>query len=176
MGNSSKNLIGVSLLALAFFIVLGMVWSKYDEMQAMNRAISERQQSVDERKGLVARVKKLNGDYQAAIGDARKFGAVIPTKKDIEELVSAFEAMGQRSGVQLGEVGIVEDKAAAEKVGARVLTINIKGKGPYEGIRTFMGDMEKNVRLIDLTSVDFAAEEQSALLNFDIKAQAYFLQ
>lgn len=176
MGNGNKNLIGVGLLAFAFFIALGMVWSRYDEMRALNAAIADRELLVQERKTLVARVKKLNSDYQLAIGDARKFGAVIPTKKEVDELVSAFESMAQRSGVQLGETGIVEDKAAAEKVGARVLIINIKGKGPYEGIRTFMGDLEKNVRLIDLTSVDFAAEEQSILLNFDIKAQAYFIQ
>lgn len=175
MGNGSKNLYGVGLLAFALFIALGLVWSKVDEARALRAAIGERQQLVNDRRDLVAKVKKLNADYKVAVGDARKFAAVVPTKKEIDELVSAFEAMGRRAGIQLDESGIVEDKAGGEKVGAKVLSINIKGKGPYEGIRTFLTDLEKNVRLIDVSSIDFAAEEQSALLNFDIKAQAYFV-
>lgn len=175
MSTTSKNIFGALLAAVGFFVLLGLVWFEYGKMQDLKVAIDEREKLVVERTELAASIKKLTDQYRSAIGDTRKFEAVIPRRQDIDEVVSALEVISQRSGIQIDDTSIIEDKAGMTQTLTRTMAINIKGKGPYEGIRTFVSNLEQNVRLIDLQSFELTTEEGSTLITFDVKARAYFI-
>lgn len=176
MSPNAKNLAGVLLVALALFSVGGFVLPAYQGIASRRAAIEQRQDTVRERQGLISKVAKTYADYQQRVSDARKFTAIVPAKKSTAELVSELQAIAAQTGVQLAGLSLQEQPAASSKGGYRTLTLNTDLIGSYPSLISFLGAMERSIRLLDVASIDAATGEGGLLLRFTIRATAYFLQ
>ncbi|MBI2068728.1 MAG: type 4a pilus biogenesis protein PilO [Candidatus Yanofskybacteria bacterium] len=176
--NPNKNYIGAGLVALALVGAWGWVLPEYNKMSELNVALEERQGLYDSRSAIIKRIQDLNKEYQQKAADITRISSVLPSKKGLAEMVSAVDKLSAQSGLQLISA-VIAGKPSDSRVGAyNSLPIEIALSGSYAGLVSFLQSAEKNLRIMDITSLDAAAgaADKPGLLNFSIKGNAYYLK
>src|SRR3990167_9774508 len=174
--NPNKNYTGAGLIALALIGAWGWVLPEYNKISELNVAVNERQELYDSRSVIVKRIQDLNKEYQQRAADITRISSVLPSKKSLAEMVSAIDKLSIQSGLQLSSATIA-GKPSAGQESYNFLPIEVAMGGSYPGLVSFLQSAEKNLRIIDVTSIDAAAgaADIPGLLNFSIKGNAYYL-
>ena len=176
--NPNKNYIGAGLVALALIGAWGWILPEYDQISELNLALEERQELYDSRSAIIKRIQDLNKEYQQRAADITKISSVLPSKKSLAEMVSAVEKLSTQSGLQLISATIAGKPSDSQARAYNLLPIEIAMGGSYPGLVSFLKSAEKNLRIMDVISIDAAAGvvDNPGLLNFSIKGNAYYLK
>jgi Tfp pilus assembly protein PilO len=172
-----KDIFGAFTLAIALFLFWPMVFGSWQEVGALRAAVGERQQLLDKRTAILTNSVSEYSKYQAAIsGDAgRNFIQLVPVKKNTAELVSAIQDIAQSSGMQVSQVQIAEAKGK-EAEPYKTLSLGLDMVGTYPTLRTFLGNLEKYVRILNVNSIQVSTDALTGQLRFTIRADSYFLK
>jgi len=172
-----KNIFGAFTLAIALFFFWPAVYGSYQEMRALQTALSERQTLSDSRAAILSKAAEEYKKYQTALGGdvGRNFIQLVPVKKNTAELVSAMEDIAQSSGVQLTQVQITEAKAK-EGDPYKTLSLSLEMSGSYPALRSFLTNLEEYVRILNVSSIEISSDETTGQLRYVVKADSYFLK
>ena len=176
--NPDKNYIGAGLIALALIGAWGWILPEYNKISELNVALEERQELYDSRSAIIKRIQDLNKEYQQKAADVTKISSVLPNKKSLAEIVSAVDKLSAQSGLQLVSATIAGKPSNGQAGSYNFLPVEITMSGGYPGLISFLQSAEKNLRIIDFISIDAAVglADNSALLNFSMKGNAYYLK
>lgn len=175
--NPNKNYTGAGLIALAIIGIWAWVMPEYNKISELDLALQERQDLYDSRSAILKRIQDMNKQYQEKAADITKISGILPSKKSLAEAVSAIDRIATQSGLQLVSAQLAGEPSN-EGSTYNSLPIEITLNGSYPGLVSFLQSAEKNLRIIDITSVDAAASsvDKPGLLNFSIKGNAYYLK
>lgn len=176
--NPNKNYIGAALVALAFIGAWGWILPEYNKISELNLAIEERNDLYDSRSAIIKKIQELNQEYQARSGDITRIASLLPNKKSLAEAVSAIERISTQSGLQLVNASIIGTPSDRQGDAFESLPIDLTLNGNYRGLVSFLQGIEKNLRIVDVTSIDASATsvERPDLLFFSIRGKAYYLK
>lgn len=174
----NKNYFGAGLIALALIGAWGWVLPEYNKISELNAALEERQELYDSRSAIIKKIKDMNKEYQQRAADVAKISSVLPSKKSLAEMVSTIDKLSAQSGLQLISATIAGKPSDSQAGAYNFLPIEISMGGGYPGLVRFLQSAEKNLRIIDVTSIDAAAgsADNPGLLNFSMKGNAYYLK
>lgn len=174
--NQNKNYLGAGLLALAAIVLWGWVLPEYDKASELNLALEERQILYESRSTTIKNIQDLNKQYQERSADITRISSILPSKKNLAEAVSAVDRLAIQSGLQLVSAHIVGKEGDVNNY--NYLPIEISMVGGYPGLVSFLQSAEKNLRIIDITSVDAATSstDRPGSLNITVKGNAYYLK
>ncbi len=172
--NPTKQYIGAGLIALGLFLVWMLAVPAYNKISAYQSAIHDRQATLDERSKIFQHIQDLNGQLRANVGDTRRFAAVIPTKKELAELISAIDRIALNAGIQVSEINVSENRQGKETYNSMSLSLKIVGQ--YANLLSFFDGIEKNIRLLDVLTTEISRDVGSPTLSVKVIANAYFLK
>ncbi|MEX2090995.1 MAG: type 4a pilus biogenesis protein PilO [Candidatus Paceibacterota bacterium] len=173
--NPNKNYLGAILVSLALIGAWGWVLPEYNKISELNMAINERRALYDSRSEIIKKIHDLNIEYQKRSADITRISSILPDKKSLAEAVSAIEKISTQSGLQL--VGTSMSGLPSSVGTYNLMPIELSLSGTYLGLVNFLQSAEKNLRIIDITSIDAASgSTENTLLNFSIKGNAYYLK
>lgn len=171
---SSFALLALLLVVIFVVAVYFFVWPEYGVLTDSQNKLAEEKQSLDEQNQTFLNIKKLLANY-GEISDANKgkVEAMIPEVDDEPGLFTLFEAVGQKNKITISAIDISEKEAAPvlANLGLREvdvalnLTINPASADPYGDFKRFLGDLENNLRLMDVVSVNYTPESSNCILN-----------
>ena len=176
--NPNKNYFGAGLIALALIGAWGWVLPEYNKISELNVALEERQALYDSRSAIIKRIQNMNKEYQQRAADVAKIASVLPSKKSLAEMVSAIDKLSTQSGLQLVSATMAGKPSDGQGGAYNFLPVEITMSGGYSGLTNFLQSAEKNLRVIDIISIDAAAGlvDKPGLLNFSMKGSAYYLK
>lgn len=177
MSYNLKQYIGASLIALASFGAWVFLAPQSSGISRLRAAVSERQNLLQARKDIVAKVASLNAEYKKKSSDIARLSAIVPVKKSVPEIVSATEHIATQSGIQLVGISVADDKSAADS-NYKTLVIDMSLSGSYLSLISFLDAAERNLRLIDVISIE--ATQSPGLgsqnnIGFKMSAHVYYL-
>ena len=176
--NPNKNYIGAGLVALALIGAWGWILPEYNKISEFNVAINERQELYDSRSATLKKIQDLNQEYQQRAADIARISSVLPSKKSLAEIISAIDKLSTQNGLQIISAVVVGQPSGGQIGAYNFLPIEIAMNGSYIGLVNFLQAVEKNLRIIDIISIDAAAAsaDNSNLLNFSVKGNTYYLK
>lgn len=174
----NKNYIGAGLIAIAMILFWTLVLPFYNEVSDLDTAVKEEEDLLKSRNTIITNIDNLNKEYQKRISEIAKLSAIVPSKKSLAEVLSAINDVSNKSGVELFSSSITGQKSSDTDTNSyNVLTLDMNLNGSYLGLTNFLKALEKNLRLVDITSVDATAGSgNTSVLNFVIKGNAYYLK
>lgn len=178
MSPSAKNYIGTALIALGIFIFMAIGMPQFSRISQTKDAIKEREALLAERQGLIAKIKSIQIEYNKRKTEVDRFGAIIPSKKSSAEIVSAIENISSGSGLQLSGLMMSNAKDDSNTVYDSI-NMEITVNGQYPALFNFLGALEQNLRLMDVSSVEAGLAPSASgqqVLSFKVKANAYFVK
>src|SRR3989344_1099401 len=176
---SLKNYTGAGMISIAIILFWSFVMPTYNRISEIDAAVTERQELLNSRTTIIENIYKLDKEYKKRISDIAKLSTIIPPKKSIAEVVSSIESLSGRNGIELFSSSVTSQKTENDKSPYNILNVEMALNGNYLSLVSFLKGLEKNLRIIDLFSIDaskIAREDNSTLLNFAIKGSAYYLK
>ena len=152
-------------------------------------AIRVEQRDVEAALSSLRDLAKLRDDLLATYDSIPKdkldrLNELLPAKKETSPLLVNFEKMTEERGMKLNRIEFSRDDGsgaiprttiARRTSPAPEVSYALSVTGSYEGLRSLLLGLEKHLRIVDVTALDFAAGEKDARLwEFKITAKSYY--
>lgn len=170
----TDKLISSILIAASILILFLLVLPSFDKTRILRGSIEERESILLEAEEIKARVGELNRNIDLKRAEVEKLDILLPKEKMIPELLSGIESIVLGSGINLAEINISELSTQEE---IKKLSGNLKLSGSFTSFMNFLDLAEKNLRLIDLITVNVAAQlsEGVKVISYDIRFEVNYL-
>lgn len=180
-----NNFTPVLLVTLAigvFYVYIDPTYRDVRVLQAQEAeyaaAVSSAKEVEQIRDGLVAKYNSF------ATEDLARLEEMVPKKIDNVRLVTEIDALGEQYGISVRSIQLVEEKQIQEEGSIvdggsdqyRILRISFVFEAGYDSFVKFMGDLERNLRIVDLSTLSFSAvSDVGGTYTYNVTIKTYWL-
>jgi Tfp pilus assembly protein PilO len=176
-----SNIISIILILASVGLFFGYVDPTYAvireqraEKADYDRALNNSKQLQAERDKLL---EKFNNMDKADLDDIQK---LLPDNIDNVRLIIDIDEIAKTYGMRIRNFK-ADATDQADTIGASnspngTLTLSFSTTAPYQTFLAFMRDLEDSLRLIDVTSIEFASSESGELYDYKVTVKTYWLK
>lgn len=158
----------IALLPLGTIaVVIWLVLPQYRALGAAREERGEVERALDEKRRLIAKIRNLETQYRQLTDAVRKVTSIVPPTPDIPYLLVEIPDMAVQAGMQLEDISFSaqEHQAAEARVpqglSYRTMDVNMRIAGSYEALGIFLESLEKELRIMDIRSLQFTVPDTS---------------
>jgi hypothetical protein len=197
----------IILLLIGIFIFILPKWNEISELGLADYKTELDRLDKKEAylKDLIKMVEAYNRINQTQINELKK---VIPEEEDYAGLFVTMDQLTKQSGFELVSIDIAKEQVEAEKASAAAspeeksatqtkenkasastalsniktldIAITLSGSSDYKLLKNFLNNLEKNLRLMDASTISFTALEATggavASGGFSVNLKTYYLE
>jgi len=192
-----KTFIKYNLIITIVFVVAAIAVSFYfyilpyyeNTIAEKQREIEESNQELEKRLAFFKKLQKLKKEYESIQAiEEEKIYSVIPNSNQIPELLLQLEAIAEESGIEISSVTFSDSVNNNENypgltasnsndtnpdpiqsiagLGRVSFSFSLTGSN-YSKLKIFLDKIERNVRLMDIKSINFAAGAESVSISLE---------
>lgn len=176
-----KNIIILILVLVFIGIVFLFDLPAYNKFTSLNKEIKWQEQLLEDKEAVIVKTNQLKQDYDTYKDELKRVTYVLPSEKEIPNLIVQFEALVSENGLVLESLNFLEEEAKKAKEGEtpapyKSLQVSLSATGTYESLESFLKALELNIRLMDVKLVDFSSKqsEMEGLFTFNINLIVYY--
>lgn len=141
-----------------------------DQLAALQAAKQQAQDAIVKRDSLINKYNSLNPT------DIARLQAALPDTLDTIKLIVDMGSVASRYSTQLKNIRVstANDGSGAGTYGTINLGFTITL--PYDTFKTFLKDLERNLRISDITSVSFSPTDSGSNYDFNVSLKTYWLK
>lgn len=164
----------IVVIAIIFWILLPL----WNDAQIAIGLRNDNANNLAQRQKLSANLERLIGQYNERSADLALFGKAIPTGQNTSELLVGLEALASESGLVFTSVNFKPKDLKNPSI--KTLGMEIRLKGSYAAFQNYLKNMEKSLRLFDVSSISFngVAPGQTGVnpnnLDFNLSVNTYY--
>lgn len=158
----NKDLIASIIFATGCFLFFYLAVPQYDKILDIKDAIQNQKKLLDDRTALIGNVKSLTSQYQSRKADIDRLAVLLPEKKQLDQIISGLEATANFSGLQIKEITLGAD---ADVKTPKKVNIKFQLAGNYESLLSFLKEIEKSLRIYDVSEISMSKESSTGNTN-----------
>lgn len=179
-----KNIISIILIVLAIALFALFTNPRYVGVRELSVEQQRFDDALDRSKELVALRDALLSKYNSIkTEDLERIDTMLPDSIDTVRLIIDINTLASRYGMSLTNISIgLPDEAQAdgalgpssEDFGRLSLSFTVLSS--YDRFRAFTADLERSLRLVDITSLSFGPAEASGVTAYNVSFTTYWLK
>jgi len=174
--NLSRAYIGAFLITIAGIIFWILLMPLYDNTMAQREAVTQRAEIIETKSDIIANINATTKEYTDRSSDIARFASIVPAVKSAPEIVSSIQALATQNGLQLKSISLSGNINQSINP-YQEQSVGLELNGDYLAFKSFLMALERNIRLIDVLSIDASPiSESSPVISFRIKGNAYYLK
>lgn len=155
----------LTVIIIGWFVVLGPIFNEYRNINvpAKKAEFDQYRQVLDRFQGILTEWEAVSAE------DKARLNYFLPEGKDIPELITMLEDMATQSGfvVTVASFSQVEQPIIDRtNVYPLIVSLSLEG-GDYNSLKTLIDKIESNLRLLDVSSLNFQAGTGSYIMNIN---------
>lgn len=178
-----RALLPLLFLVIAAGIFFGFIDPTYQRVKELRAEEANFDQALTRSKELQQVRDQLLSRYNTfPQSDLERLEKLIPDNVDNVRLILDFDALASAYGMRIRDVELEtnESRAARGQVGSDEnrydsLILSFSVTGTYDTFRAFLGDLEESLRLVDVTSISFTAN-QTGVYDYSVAVKTYWLK
>ncbi|HLD82206.1 MAG TPA: type 4a pilus biogenesis protein PilO [Patescibacteria group bacterium] len=137
------------------------------------QSMLNRVRRIEEQKNYLENLQDVETYYTSISNDVlASIERAVPSDTQMAALYTEIEAIVLDNGLQLTSVDFSERPNQTEQVYKEVsVAINVTGGG-YEEFKSFLGQLEKNLRIYDITSIKYSPKA----IVYSVDFNAYYIE
>ena len=183
MNPALRRLIGV-MLSLVFFVSSVAVFSflivpASHELQDLRGERNALKELLDRETSRIKAVSALFEQYGGVSDLQRTLGMALPTEEEVPDIINQLQGVAKVSGVLINSLSINlpaikagDKKDVIQPVG--VVQVTLALEGDYGQIKSYLGAIETNVRIMDVQRLGVQGGTESNTLSYNIVVNAYY--
>ncbi|MFA5933819.1 MAG: type 4a pilus biogenesis protein PilO [Candidatus Paceibacterota bacterium] len=151
----------------------------------LNEGLNNSQKLIEKRDSLLSQYNSFSPD------SLKRLKNLLPDNVDNIRLIIEIEQMAAKYGMQLTNVkfdvipkGITQAESTTTGGNNKdygTFNLEFSTQGSYANFNSFLGDLEKSLRIVDINSLSFTASETasaaaSGIYKYDMKIKTYWLK
>ena len=177
----------IALLPLGTIaVMLWLVLPEYRLIQEEKAHRKEAEDALTQKQELIAKIRNLEEQYRSVEDVADKVASIVPTLPDIPNLLVEIPEIALQHGLTLDNLSFsvyegqkFEGRSTTQGTmpfQAMEATLNVEGS--FESLVAFLGGLQKELRIMDVQSLQFAVPEDisggPAPLKFNMLVRMYY--
>lgn len=161
----------IIILVILIFIALAyfFIWPDYEFLVGGKSKLLSQKNLLTTQNNYLENLKKLISNYESInSADREKLSLMLPKEVDEPDIFALFESLAGKNKMAILAVDISEKEPPAEfkSLGIKEIDIaaNLAG-GEYSDLKNLLNDLESNLRLMDIVSVNYTPDSASYILN-----------
>ncbi len=173
-----------------FFIIasvglfVGYIDGSYNEVKLLRAEVQNFDEALKKSKELQALRDALLSRYNTfSSSDLERLEKLLPDNIDNVRLVLELDNIAARYGMRVSNVAISSDVSSGEEgtIGPQNrlyddVILSFAVSGTYDNFIAFMKDLEKSLRVVDITSLSFDGGPDEFAYNFAVSVRTYWLR
>jgi Tfp pilus assembly protein PilO len=173
-------ILSVIFLLSAIGLFFGVTTKVLDKISALGAERASLQDVLTRFKDISKAKNDLIDAYNSVSEEnITRFNKVVPANASEGDLLVAFERMSKSNGLLLKTIEI--KPVAKQDTGILIVqedqydTVAISATldGSYDSLKSFLGDLEKSLRVTDISSFSFHVGENATTYEYSLEARAY---
>ena len=161
----------IVILIMAVFLTAGyfLIWPEYQKLSDDRNKLAAGKEALASQNKTLADLQKLFNNYEdISEANKEKIISMLPSEVDEPGIFALVETLAEKNKMVALAVDISEKDPSADlkNLGLKEvhLAVNLIG-GEYTDLKNFLGDLEINLRLLDVISINYTPEAGSVILN-----------
>ncbi len=176
-----KTVISTILLLGSIGIFFGYTNGKYALIKETRTEIERLQEDFLKSKTIIAKRDDLKKTYSSfKSSDLKALDNIIPDNVDNIRLIMDMNSIAQRYGMTLKGIIVNSDQKEKGSINEESskkldsLEVSFKVTASYENFVNFLRDLEKSLRIVDVTELTFKSNELG-IYDFNVSIRTYWL-
>ncbi len=175
-------LVSAGLLVMALVVFTVLIRPEYAAISGLRGQLASKSTALEDETNAIGQVRNLISQYQgvAKLGDT--LSLALPQEEAVSDVVAQINALTNFSGLTVQSLGIayLPIKPSTIKLsfvkGVGTLKVNLKIFGTYEGLKTFLGELEKNIKVMDVKTlkIDQVGKAEQNLFSYTLAVDTYY--
>ncbi|TSC81956.1 MAG: hypothetical protein G01um101420_739 [Parcubacteria group bacterium Gr01-1014_20] len=179
------------LVVAAFIVFFQFTQPEYEDIQVVRGEEFARRDFVEKQQSAITQVKKLIAEYEDSLDFQTLVSASFPGDQDIYSAVAQIGGLVSLDSLTLQSFSVTETKAQELQISGGdpnsskrtslirpygTITFRLQLIGTYEDIKSFLGHIETNIRLFDISSADIrpAAKSNVNVFSASVEVTTYY--
>ena len=181
-----RNILSIVFIIAAIALFAFFTNGRYAAIRELRAEAAAFDSALERSKELIAIRDSLLARYNAFPSDSiARLNTMLPNSIDTVRLIIDINTLASRYGMSLSGIAIGIPDEASGGEGALgptsgdfgKLTLGFTVTASYDRFRAFLSDLERSLRIIDVTSLSFAASESTAgLTTYAVTLTTYWLK
>lgn len=198
--SNKKLLVGLFCSLISIGLVVFCIMPLWSSIKLLREEHSQQQGERAQVEELIEMTQQLNLEYEQLGENAHRFYLALPQERDIPQLLVQFEHLAVINGLLLESINFQESAQDDAVLGASQrdlsvetpgqstqgsrsfdeMSIGIEVSGTYEAFKSYLQDLERNLRSMDVASVNFTKSSGSGgimdlgIFSFQIGVNVYY--
>jgi len=177
-----KALISLFLIAGAALIFFTESKNYFAEVKNLRKQVSSYNETINTAKKVRSSIDKTLGEYNSIFQEnVDRINKMVPSGNESMKLIVQIDDMMRKKGLTLKAIDTkntasqnsASDSQSKNRKTAESVFLSIDAQGSYESFRSFIEELEKSLRLIDVISVEINPVGQDNY-SFSIEAVSYW--
>jgi len=173
----------LALLVATIFVFSALLRPAYKEINQLRGDLASRSELLDNQRRIVDEIGNLLDQYQSLAGTQEAISLALPNEEAYPTLMNQINALVRTSGLTLSSININllpyrQTATALEGSNVPVVSViqlNLALKGSYQALKSFLGALETNIRVMDLVSLNITPSQLGGQdYSFNMVVNAYY--
>jgi len=181
-----KNLLPIILILASVGAFFTYINPKYQDIKALQAERADYSVALDNSRELLARRDGLVKDYNMIPSEIlTRLQKFLPDHVDNVRLIMDISGIAARYDLTLSNIKNLEsgkkketvgsiDIGKGETIGSAVLNFSVTA--PYTTFQAFLADLERSLRVVDVVSLSFTADDKSEKYTYNLGIKTYWLK
>lgn len=176
-----SNIISIVLILASIGLFFGYVDPAYTNVKVLQAKQAEYDNALNNSKELQAEREKLLTKFNAIdSADRDLLTKLLPDHIDNIRLVIDIDEMAKAYGMRIRnfktDATDKKDTIGKDQTPYGTLTLSFSTTAPYNTFLGFLRDLEKSLRVLDVTSIQFSSGDQNQLYDYSVTLKTYWLK
>lgn len=176
-----NNIISIVIILTSIAVFFGYIDPQYANIKTLLDEKSQYDTAIKNSNELQATKKKLIEQAESMdIVNRDMLFKLLPDNIDNIRLIIDIDEMAKTHGMTIRN--FKTDTAEQKETLGRdnntygTLTLSFSTAAPYDRFVAFLADLERSLRIIDISSIDFSVTDGNSVYDYDVKVKTYWLK
>ena len=162
--------LNIVIILILFFL---FIKPQYASWQALSVELQERKEELKLKQDYFNNLKTLSEALKNYDEQVAKIDSALPEHPSLPSLLNFFQSTAAQNGLVLKDVGKFAVVSNKEKPEIKEMSLEIMTTGSYPQLKTFLADIEKSSRLIEIENLVFSLPKPNEnFFTFDLKTKS----
>ncbi len=172
----------IVFIAIIIFFVWQYFLPTFDTVSALRAEAKTWQAKLDDTQNLSRKLAELKKKYVSLASEVDRVNQAITEQQDLPGLLVQLENLASQNGLILNNIAFGDSndqknkKPASLAAGVKTLSIDLSLNGSQNSLKAFLGSIESNLRIMDVSAISFNEPDASVTSgqDFSLSLSAYY--
>ncbi len=198
IGMSKERLIIIGSFCALALVAVFLIMPAFDSLSANRQIMADEKSELEKIQSFNQKIEEMNSQYKSE--ELNKLLSVLPKEEELPSLLIQLEALATSNGLimesvdfneiaQIAEVAPPQTEDIIPKAGNtaaqqtsqtaqaapyKILAVNLKLSGGYGAFKNYLQAVEKNLRLMDVVSLNLSNSFAGQNFSFGVNLHVYY--